>query len=194
MTFEATALGSLERCGVTQIEPDKVLVEKAVRGDGESFTALCERYYPAMVAIGHAIVGDRHLAEDAAQQAFAKAAVNLPRLRTAERFGSWLAAICRNVARDVARSNAAFRGRQAPPTGPTGPDSSEASDAVRGALRQLEPRGREVIYLRYYDGLSYERISDVLGISEQAINGRLRRAKRKLAGHLRRAGFGEVRI
>jgi RNA polymerase sigma-70 factor (ECF subfamily) len=66
--------------------------------------------------------------------------------------------------------------------------------AVRAALKQLEPAGREVIYLRYYDGLSYERISEVLGISGQAINGRLRRARKKLANHLRRAGFGEVQI
>ena len=59
-------------------------------------------------------------------------------------------------------------------------------------MKQLEPDAREVIYLRFYDGLSYERISEVLGMSEQAINGRLRRAKRKLAGLLRREGFDEV--
>jgi len=34
-----------------------------------------------MVAIAHSILGDRHLAEDAAQQAFAKAAVKLPQFR-----------------------------------------------------------------------------------------------------------------
>jgi DNA-directed RNA polymerase specialized sigma24 family protein len=40
--------------------------------------------------------------------------------------------------------------------------------------------------------MSYEQISAVLGISEQAINGRLRRAKKKMADYLRRNGFGEV--
>lgn len=163
-------------------------------GDGDSYTVLCERYYPAMVAIGHAIVGDRHLAEDAAQQAFAKAAVNLPRLKEAERFGSWLAAICRNAAKDVARSNAAFRDRQKLATATDRSGSDDTNEAVRAALKWLEPAGREVIYLRYYDGLSYERISAVLGISGQAINGRLRRAKKKLANHLRREGIGEVQI
>ena len=66
--------------------------------------------------------------------------------------------------------------------------------ALEVALERLEPKAREVIYLRSYDGLSYELISQVLGISEQAINGRLRRAKKELAKHLRRAGFGEVQI
>lgn len=58
--------------------PDITLVEAAVDGDAESFTELCRRYYPAMVAIAHSILGDRDLAEDAAQQAFAKAVVKLP--------------------------------------------------------------------------------------------------------------------
>ena len=181
--------GSLEWDGLKQCESDKVLVERAQAGDGDSFTALCERYYPAMVAIAHAIVGDRHLGEDAAQQAFAKAAVHLPRLKDAERFGSWLAAICRNAARDVARANAAFRERQKLATTKAQSDAGEMGGSVRAALERLGPAAREVIYLRYYDGLSYERISAVLGISEQAINGRLRRAKKKLANHLRRVRF-----
>src|SRR5512142_1827099 len=85
-------------------KPDSLLVERAACGDGESFTELCRRYYGAMVAIGHAIIRDRHLAEDAAQQAFAKAAVSLPKLRQADQFGPWLATICRNEARDLARA------------------------------------------------------------------------------------------
>jgi len=51
-----------------------------------------------------------------------------------------------------------------------------------------------VVFLRFYDGLSYDQISAVLGISEQAIDGRLRRAKKKLVEHLRREGFDEVHL
>jgi len=175
-----------------QERSDSVLVEQAARGDGDSFTELCRRYYGAMVAIGQAILRDRHLAEDAAQQAFARAAVSLPKLRRTDRFGPWLAAICRNEARDLARSR---RGPclDAEPAGAAGPDDSEESARiVREALAGLPAEAKEVIYLRFYDGLSYDRISAVLGISEQAINGRLRRAKKRLAQQLRRRGFGEV--
>jgi RNA polymerase sigma-70 factor (ECF subfamily) len=146
-----------------------------------------------MVAIGHAILSDRHLAEDAAQQAFAKVAMKLHHLRKGEQFGQWVAAICRNEARDLARSRRPVTLGEAPQE-TCGPNLVECKQAVRDALRRLGPNAREVIYLRFYDGLSYERISDVLGISEQAINGRLRRAKKKLAEHLRRQGFGEVKI
>ncbi len=173
-------------------KPDSVLVEQAAKGDGESFTELCRRYYGAMVAIGHAIIRDRHLAEDAAQQAFAKAAANLPKLRRADQFGPWLAAICRNEAKDLARAL-----RESPmgdePTVAEGlPDSDESDKIVREALGRLPAEAKEVIYLRFYDGLSYDRISTILGISEQAINGRLRRAKKRLAQYLRRSGFDEV--
>ena len=98
-------------------KPDSALVEQAVGGDGDSFTELCRRYYGALVAIGHSILGDRHLAEDAAQQALAKAAVNLPKLRKADQFGRWVAAICRNEARDLARARQAVRmDGEMPPT------------------------------------------------------------------------------
>lgn len=187
-------MASQEYGDLTQTTPDNVLVEKALAGDEDCFTALCERYYAALVAIAHAILGDRHLAEDAAQQALAKAALNLPNLKKPEQFGSWVAAICRNAAKDVARAHRRLPDDRERPaeTATCGPD--ETGPAVRAALARLAPPAREVIYLRFYDGLSYEQIGAALGISEQAINGRLRRAKKQLAQHLRRAGFGEVQL
>jgi len=173
-------------------ECDKTLVERAARGDGESFTELCRRYYGPMVAISHAILGDRHLAEDAAQEAFAKAARNLPRLRKADQFGRWVAAICRNEARDLSRARRQPRIDDETPEAQGPRRADETAEAVKAALNQLPSDSREVVFLRFYDGLSYDQISAVLGISEQAINGRLRRAKRKLAEHLRRHGFDEV--
>ena len=170
-----------------------MLVEQAAKGDGDSFTELCRRYYGPMVAIGHAILGDRHLAEDAAQQAFAKAAVNLPRLRKPEQFGRWVAAICRNEARDLARTRQEPRlDDESPVTTEGQTDSDESCRIVKEAVGRLPEEAREVVFLRFYDGLSYDQISAVLGISEQAINGRLRRAKQRLAQYLRRSGFDEV--
>jgi RNA polymerase sigma-70 factor (ECF subfamily) len=73
-------------------------------------------------------------------------------------------------------------------------DRLAVAEVVKKALGRLSSEAREVVFLRFYDGLSYDQISEVLGISEQAINGRLRRAKRKLAEYLRRDGFGEVNL
>ncbi len=189
--------GALEKEKSVAQKPDTVLVKAAIKGDADSFTELCRRYYPAMVAIAHSILGDRHLAEDAAQQAFAKAALKLPQLKKESRFAGWLAVICRNIAKDMARNVGA--GLRVCPTDDLSTIAAESRDddtteAVREAISKLSASAREVIFLRYYDGMSYEQISAVLGISEQAINGRLRRAKKKMADYLRRNGFGEVRL
>ena len=173
-------------------EPDTTLVEAAIDGDPESFTELCRRYYPAMVAIAHSLLGDRHSAEDVAQETFAKAAVKLPQLRQTNKFAGWLATICRNQARDMARRQIGLNTAEELSGAAAKSKRDDSGDAVRQALKKLTAPARELVYLRYYDGLSYEQISRVLGISEQAINGRLRRAKRKMADYLRHNGFDEV--
>jgi RNA polymerase sigma-70 factor (ECF subfamily) len=180
-----------ERKSVTQ-KPDTELVKAAVSGDADGFTELCRRYYPAMVAIAHSILGDRHLAEDAAQQVFAKAAVKLPQLKKKDRFANWLAVICRNNAKDIARRTENIHSSDDLSMVAAKSEDDETAEVVRKAISKLSASARELIFLRYYDGMSYEQISAVLGISEQAINGRLRRTKKKLAGYLRRNGFGGI--
>lgn len=173
-------------------EPDTTLVEAAIDGDPESFTELCKRYYPSIVAIAHSLLGDRHLAEDTAQETFAKAAVKLPQLRQTNKFAGWLAAICRNEARDMARRTNGFQTTDDFSTIAAKSDRDDSGEAVRQALKKLSEPARELVFLRYYDGLSYKRISELLGISQQAINGRLRRAKRMMTDYLRHNGFDEI--
>jgi RNA polymerase sigma-70 factor (ECF subfamily) len=173
-------------------EKETTLVEAAIKGEPESFTELCRRYYPVMVAIAHSLLGDRHLAEDAAQETFAKAAVKLPQLKQTNKFAGWLATICRNEARNMARRENVMQHNDEQSMTATNPQKDDSGDAVRQALNKLTEPARELVYLKYYDGLSYEQISRVLGISQQAINGRLRRAKRKMVDYLRHNGFDEV--
>ncbi|MBN2181998.1 MAG: sigma-70 family RNA polymerase sigma factor [Sedimentisphaerales bacterium] len=170
------------------------LIEAASGGDIESFGELCRRYYAAMVAVGYCVLGEHYLAEDAAQESFARALVNLRNLKNKDRFAPWLAAICRNVARDMLakevrqKSNEDFS--QAAGQG----DSKEDEKLIRLAIGKLPEPAKELVVLRYYDGLSYEQIGSVLGISPAAINGRLTRAKKKMADYLRCNGFPENRL
>lgn len=169
------------------------LVQDAMAGDLASFGELCERYFCSMVAIGYACLRDHHLAEDIAQEAFAKALVKLPHLQQPERFGSWLARICRNSARDVLRKKTEVN-NVADFTRFPGRTACENSDhAVEKAIGKLSPAARELIVLRYYHKMSYEQMTEVLGLSKAAINGRLNRAKQKLAKILKRDGFPEYK-
>jgi len=169
---------------------DDILVQRALHADPQSFGELCSRHYPSLVAVAEAVLADRHLAEDAAQETLAEACRQLARLRKPERFGPWVAAICRNVARDMLRERRQQNGpaENRPALWPDG-SQDERRAILEQALQQLPCHLREVILLRFYNQMSYEQMAKVLGASEQTIDGRLRRAKKRIAAYLARKGF-----
>ena len=170
------------------------LIKAATGGDIESFGELCRRYYPAMAAVAYAVLNDHQLAEDAAQESFARALVRIKSLKEGGKFAPWVAAICRNVAKDMVAAKA----RHISTEDISQVDNDESLDEndrmIRRAIEQLPESAKDLVVLRYYDGLSYEQISSVLGISKASINGRLTRAKRKMADYLRMNGFPENRL
>lgn len=170
---------------------DHILVRRALQADPESFGQLCRRYYPSLVAVADAVLLDHHLAEDAAQEALAHACRQLASLKKPELFGPWVAAICRNVAKDMLRDRQRQRTRVADywPQEADCPDERRM-EIVAEALQRLPQHLREVVYLRFYNGLSYEQMAGVLGATHESIDGRLRRAKKRIAAYLTRRGFG----
>ena len=173
------------------IQTEQNLVEAARSGCVESLGRLYEHYYAPMVWVAYTILLDQNLAEDTAQEAFAKACARLADLRRSDRFGSWLSMICRNEAHQVLRG----RRRQAvaqeqiqepvrPPVGPDGYDQ-----AVKQAVDQLPLPYREVVVLHYYHDMSYEQMHQVLGISIDCVKGRLSRARKRIGKALKRRGF-----
>ena len=170
------------------------LVEAAIDGDIDGFGKLCQWYYAAMVAIGYSVSGDHQLAEDAAQESFARALVELRSLRNKRKFAPWLAAICRNVAKDMVATKARHINAEDISQVPDSSKRDDSSQMVRQAIEQLPASAKELIILRYYNGLSYKQISSVLRVSKATINGRLTRAKRKIAKYLKRNGFPENQL
>ena len=168
---------------------EEQIVEAAQNGHLESFGVLYERYHSPMVALAYSMLGDRDLADDAAQETFAIACQKLGTLRRRDKFAGWLGSICRNVARSILRS----KGKSAAVNFQERIENQNSKDYRRDAIRQavwkLRPADRELIVMRYYDGFSQAQISNVLDISPQAVNGRLFRAKRKIAKYLKRNGF-----
>ena len=70
-------------------------------------------------------------------------------------------------------------------------DARMCREVMNGMLedRSLPQAERELVVLRYFDGFSQAHIAEVLGISPQAVNGRLVRAKRRIAKYLKRNGL-----
>jgi RNA polymerase sigma factor (sigma-70 family) len=144
-----------------------------------------------MTAVAYSTMRDHQLAEDTVQEAFARALVDLRKLKTPEKLAPWLAQICRNVAADMGRARRRTPGIEDPQVIQDAPVRDSPVKVVRSAIDELPDPMREVLILRYYDDRSYEEISAVLGRSRSAINGLLTRAKRKLAKSLRRRGVLE---
>jgi len=176
--------------GFVDLNCERKLVEAAQHGHLESFGALYQRYHSPMVALAYAMLADRDLAEDAAQETFAVACRDIGSLKSKDRFAAWLAGVCRNVSRQLLRAN-----RIKPSVlnedyaAPDANDPTDRRQAIRRAVWSLREAERELVVLRYFDGLSQARICEVLNLSPQAVNGRLVRAKRKIAKYLKRNGL-----
>ena len=166
------------------------LVLLAQNGNLDAFGKLAKQFYPALVSIAYATTGSHHTAEDAAQETLARAMKGIKRLKSVSKFGFWLRSICKNVAKDMLgqKTRQVQAEKLSPPQQLNNDDNSQK---VIEAIGNLPETDREIITLRYYQNLSYEQISQVLGISMGAINGRLKRAKQKIAAHLKQRGYHE---
>jgi len=168
---------------------DTNLVAAALRGDAESFSRLCEQYYPALVAIAYSHLADRGLAEDAAQEALLVAYRSISTLRQADRFAGWLTSICRNLAVDMAKTRAREKRAAIEDCSPVSYASRHEDDivaVVRQIIFGLDPDLRDIVFLRYYNRMSYDQVAQMLGVSEEAVNGKLRRARDRIRHELQR--------
>lgn len=177
---------------------DAELVAAACRGDVASFAHLYERHYRLAVGIARCRLADGHLAEDAAQEAFAVACRTLASLQDGDRFPQWLGTICRRTASRLAEGQPNHEPLSSQSEEKGHVSASECGDStlireqqreqVHEALEQLDESSCEIVLLHYFSELSYEAIARVLDLSPQAIHGRLQRARRKLAEILKPTG------
>lgn len=166
---------------------------RAAQADRAAFGALYRRYLDRVYGYAFYLLGDHHDAEDATERTFLAALDAIGRFRDeGATFRSWLFRIAHNQVANALRSRS--RRRTAPLDGIADPiadadparDADAADDAhrVRAALAELSEDRRQVVVLRFVDGLSAREIGAVLGRSEGAVRVLQHRALRDLAGLL----------
>ena len=140
-----------------------------------------------MVAIAYSVLADHHMAEDAAQESYAKALVKLPGLTRPASFSAWMARICRNCALDMARKNTRIRAVSATSHLPVDEpqEENEYIPIIRRLINELPPSAKEMIMLRYCNKRSHEQMAAVLGMTQGAVSSKLQRIRVKLALMLR---------
>lgn len=169
---------------------DTILIEAAQAGDQGAFEELVRRHQLAVYRVALRMLGNRADAEDAAQDALVGAWRALPGFRMGSSFSTWLYRIVTNRCLSVLR-----RGRieeQLPEThadSAPGPheraEARDRLDSLKAALAALTPEQRAALVLREFEGLRYDEIGEVLGLSEAAVKGRLHRARLELADRVR---------
>ncbi len=70
-------------------------------------------------------------------------------------------------------------------------EREEEREIVRGALNQLDSELRSVLVLRYYSRFNSKEIGRILNIPNSTVRGQLCRARKQLAGELKRSGLGD---
>jgi RNA polymerase sigma-70 factor (ECF subfamily) len=175
------------------IDADAHHIESCLDGHPEDFRHLIARYQrPLLAHLSRRLRGQPQV-EDAAQEAFVRAYLNLVRLRDRGSFFSWLLGIANNVALEQVRRERRARKRaeeQAAlePAGEVPEACAAGEDALEQAISALPDPLREVVLLRFYDDRSCAEVAQQLGVPIGTVTKRLSRAYAQLRGLLQQAG------
>ena len=174
---------------------DAQLIQRVLDGDDTAFSTLVKKYQRSVHALAWRKVGDFHIAEDITQETFLKAYQRLSTLKEPQSFASWLYVITAHHCTAWHRKNQTWTQsledtssaqlEKATYSGYIIAENEHMTteaqrEVVKKLLAKLQESDRTVITLYYLGGMTYEEISEFLGVSEAAIRNRLYRARRRL--------------
>jgi RNA polymerase sigma-70 factor (ECF subfamily) len=162
------------------------LVTRAAEGDVNAFEELVRRYQLPIYRLCLGMLGNRHDAEDAAQDAFLTAWRAVGRFRGESKFSTWLYRLAVNRCLRQLSRRPAPAGEITERAGSLGDpeaefEAVERMGAIAAAVGRLTPEQRVPFILREVEGLTYNEIAEVLGVTMTAVKSRLNRARVELA-------------
>ena len=174
---------------------DVELIQSVLAGDDNAYSALVRKYQKPVHALVWRKIGDFHIAEEIAQDAFLKAYKELATLRKPHRFARWVSVIAERCCiawlrkkRLSTQSLEDTSHTQLEKTTYSGHVIQENErtmaeaqrEVVQKLLTKLREKERTVITLHYFGEMTHEEISEFLGASVGTIKSRLRRAQQRL--------------
>jgi RNA polymerase sigma factor (sigma-70 family) len=180
----------------------ELLQHYVARRDERAFAELVQRHLGMVYATALRSNGGRqHLAEDIAQKVFTDLARKAAGLCQHPVLSGWLYRSARNSAKEVSRAE--LRRQKLNHTLAAMPtdiplDSPEDWEQLRpvidGAMEDLREGDRELLLLRFFQGLTFPEIGTRLNLSENAARMRTERALEKLRGHLDKRGITSTSV
>ncbi len=164
------------------------LVTTAQRDDLDAFGMIVERFQDMAYASAYALLGDFHLAQDAAQEAFIDAYLSLPKLREPVAFPGWFRRIVFKHSDRLIRSKhlatAPLEAAAVIPSAELGPaaavEAHEMQELIRQAIETLPENERLVTALFYIKDYSHKEIADFLELPVTTVKKRLHDARKHL--------------
>ena len=188
---------------------DAELVRQALAGSQPACRDLVGRYATPAVNLATRLVRDRAVAEELAQEAFARAFQRLSTYDQQLRFASWFFQILHNVTIDYLRrkrpatvsldewEELGYPGIKAA-SAEIAPDvlaeQAALARAVDAALYLIRPEYREAVVLRYHEDLSVQEIAEIMGVPAGTVKTYLFRARKELASILSARGWITARM
>lgn len=190
------------------------LIDRIQAGDRDAFKELVERYQRKVYAICYGMLKDSEESMDVSQEVFIKVFRYLDKFNRESSFYTWLYRITVNMCIDHIRKNAKaqkveYDDRIAhdgdvegdehimPSTLGLHPDKvygrKELRQKMLEALETLSENHRTILILREVEGLSYEEMADVLGISKGTVMSRLFHARRNFQEAMQEYLGGELK-
>jgi len=173
---------------------ERELVARALRQDTEAFGMLVSQHATMVVNLAVRMVGDKADAEDLAQETFVSAFKALSSFRADARFSTWLYRIATNKCKDwlrARRPTVAIAEELDDEEGPghqlvepTTPETELSQQQIGlhldEAIQALPVIYREAFVLKHVEGLSYDKMSEVLGANADTLKMRVYKARTKL--------------
>lgn len=186
-------------------EPDDAqLVAHSLAQDHEAFGRLIDRHAATIVNLAYRMVGNRAEAEDLAQEAFVAAFKALPTFRADSKFSTWLYRIASNKCKDWLRVKRPGQGQHdvdvdeqldlqvaEDRTPETLLSQQQVAQELEQAIQRLPPLYREAFVLKHVEGLSYEEMEEILGVSGDTLKMRVYKGRVQLSREL--AALNSVR-
>lgn len=173
---------------------EKAIIEQVRAGDQAAFSTLVATYEKAVFHLCLRMLHDAGDAEDAAQETFLRAYLQIASFDPARSFKTWLMAIASHYCIDrLRRKRATLLSLDDEPlvqalglhSSTPSPEESalqgEQARRIQHALARLPAATCEVVTLRYWGELSCEEIAGATGASVNAVKSRLHRARLALA-------------
>lgn len=155
---------------------------------------------PLRASVARAAGGDLQLAEDVAQESWLRAILYWPAQGVPDRPGAWLRTVSRNILFNERRRRPTVNIDDADPAALRAPDMEAKReqlalhDTLHAALAELPSDGRGLVESHYFGGQPLGEIARNLGVSERAVEGRLRRARLRLRSVLEMRGVSNAEL